>query len=181
MLSAACGFECSMWRAQACMARPVRPVFSQSGVGREAAAMLMWISVVGVLARIQLLRVISRWYVSCDDQQRALWDLEATTFCEQEPAGAWHRHRFWLSVGISSSSSGISRSSSNADVDFSRWCIRAYPTVASDQLLRVAKLRRLVKLERQRFEWSALYQLLGFPGFATSRGYDPAGGAPGGG
>ncbi|KZV43019.1 cyclic nucleotide-gated ion channel 1-like [Dorcoceras hygrometricum] len=47
--------------------------------------MLMWISVVGVLARSQLLRVISCWYVSCDDQQRALRDSEATMFCEQEP------------------------------------------------------------------------------------------------
>ncbi|KZV53973.1 hypothetical protein F511_42238 [Dorcoceras hygrometricum] len=47
--------------------------------------MLMWISVVGVLARIQLLRVISCWYVSWDDQQRALRDFEETMFCEQEP------------------------------------------------------------------------------------------------
>ncbi|KZV32307.1 hypothetical protein F511_22469 [Dorcoceras hygrometricum] len=50
-------------------------------------------------------------------------------------------------------------SSSNANVDFSRWCISAYPAIARDQLL-VSILRRLVKLERQRFEWSALYQLL---------------------
>ncbi|KZV30380.1 F-box/FBD/LRR-repeat protein-like [Dorcoceras hygrometricum] len=27
-----------------------------------------------------------RWYFSCDGQQRALRDSEATTFCEQEPA-----------------------------------------------------------------------------------------------
>ncbi|KZV28707.1 hypothetical protein F511_12575 [Dorcoceras hygrometricum] len=52
----------------------------------EAAAIMTWILVVGVLAHIQLLRVISCWYVSCDDQQRALRDSEATTFCEQEPA-----------------------------------------------------------------------------------------------
>ncbi|KZV42826.1 diacylglycerol kinase 1 [Dorcoceras hygrometricum] len=58
----------------------------------EAAAMLMWISVVEVLAHIQLLRVISCWYVSCDDQQRALRDFEATTFCEQEPAVAVALH-----------------------------------------------------------------------------------------
>ncbi|KZV39525.1 hypothetical protein F511_35742 [Dorcoceras hygrometricum] len=37
------------------------------------------------VARDQILRVISCWYVSCDDQQRALRDSEATTFCEQEP------------------------------------------------------------------------------------------------
>ncbi|KZV54108.1 hypothetical protein F511_28867 [Dorcoceras hygrometricum] len=48
--------------------------------------MLTWISIVGVLARIQLLRVISCCYVSCGDQERALRDLEATTFCVQEPA-----------------------------------------------------------------------------------------------
>ncbi|KZV17137.1 hypothetical protein F511_25740 [Dorcoceras hygrometricum] len=51
----------------------------------EAAAMLTWILVVGVLACIQLLRVISCWYFSCDDQQRDLRNSEATTFCEQEP------------------------------------------------------------------------------------------------
>ncbi|KZV20580.1 Serine/threonine protein kinase [Dorcoceras hygrometricum] len=38
-----------------------------------------------------LLRVISCWYVGCDDQQRALIDSEATTFCEQEPAVAVER------------------------------------------------------------------------------------------
>ncbi|KZV45063.1 hypothetical protein F511_12661 [Dorcoceras hygrometricum] len=38
------------------------------------------------VARDQLLRVISCWYFSCEDQQRALRDSEATTFCEQEPA-----------------------------------------------------------------------------------------------
>ncbi|KZV52870.1 cyclic nucleotide-gated ion channel 1-like [Dorcoceras hygrometricum] len=48
--------------------------------------MLTWISVVGVLAREQLLREISCWHFSCDDQQRALRDSEAATFCEQEPA-----------------------------------------------------------------------------------------------
>ncbi|KZV18396.1 hypothetical protein F511_28403 [Dorcoceras hygrometricum] len=48
--------------------------------------MLTWISVVGVLARNQLLRVIRSWYFSCDDQQRALRDSEETMFCEQEPA-----------------------------------------------------------------------------------------------
>ncbi|KZV27161.1 hypothetical protein F511_21668 [Dorcoceras hygrometricum] len=54
--------------------------------------MLTWISDVGVLARIQLLRetscckVINCWYVSCDDQQRALRDSEATMFCVHEPA-----------------------------------------------------------------------------------------------
>ncbi|KZV19143.1 cyclic nucleotide-gated ion channel 1-like [Dorcoceras hygrometricum] len=38
------------------------------------------------IVRDQLLRVISCWYFSCDDQQRALRDSEATMFCEQEPA-----------------------------------------------------------------------------------------------
>ncbi|KZV58019.1 hypothetical protein F511_39287 [Dorcoceras hygrometricum] len=38
------------------------------------------------VARDRLLRVISCWYFSCDDQQRALRDSEVTTFCEQEPA-----------------------------------------------------------------------------------------------
>ncbi|KZV37013.1 histone-lysine N-methyltransferase ASHH1-like [Dorcoceras hygrometricum] len=38
------------------------------------------------VARDQLLRVISCFYFSCDDQQRALRDSEATTFCVQEPA-----------------------------------------------------------------------------------------------
>ncbi|KZV38432.1 putative (S)-N-methylcoclaurine 3'-hydroxylase isozyme 2-like [Dorcoceras hygrometricum] len=38
------------------------------------------------VARDQLLRVISCWYASCDDQQRALRASEATTFCEQESA-----------------------------------------------------------------------------------------------
>ncbi|KZV17140.1 TMV resistance protein N-like [Dorcoceras hygrometricum] len=38
------------------------------------------------VARDQLLRVISCWYFSCDDQQRALRDSEATAFCDQEPA-----------------------------------------------------------------------------------------------
>ncbi|KZV39131.1 hypothetical protein F511_28942 [Dorcoceras hygrometricum] len=52
----------------------------------EAAAMQTWIPDVGVLARIQLLRVISCWYVSCDDHQIALRDFEATMFCVQEPA-----------------------------------------------------------------------------------------------
>ncbi|KZV52530.1 hypothetical protein F511_31596 [Dorcoceras hygrometricum] len=42
--------------------------------------MLTWIPDVGVLARIQLLRVISCWYLSCGDQQRALRNFEATTF-----------------------------------------------------------------------------------------------------
>ncbi|KZV31196.1 cyclic nucleotide-gated ion channel 1-like [Dorcoceras hygrometricum] len=37
------------------------------------------------VARDQLLREISCWNFSCDDQQRALRDSEATTFCEQEP------------------------------------------------------------------------------------------------
>ncbi|KZV52533.1 cytidine deaminase 1-like [Dorcoceras hygrometricum] len=52
----------------------------------EAAAMLTWIPDVGVLALIQLLRVISCWYVSCVDQQRELRNFEATKFCVQEPA-----------------------------------------------------------------------------------------------
>ncbi|KZV31160.1 hypothetical protein F511_20958 [Dorcoceras hygrometricum] len=69
--------------------------------------MLTWISDVGVLARIQLLRVISCWHVSCGDQQRALRNFEATAFCVQEPA-------------------------------------------------------------------------VGFPGYSTVRGFDPAGGTPGG-
>ncbi|KZV29938.1 hypothetical protein F511_22829 [Dorcoceras hygrometricum] len=123
----------------------------------------------------------------------------------------WRRHRFCL------------RSSSSASLYFNRWCISAYPAVASDQLLRASKLCRLDKLERQPFEWSALYQLLrdlmrcdcwfvnqllvascspywgltlrsiwgccvclpvccsGFPGYSAGRGFDPAGGAPGGG
>ncbi|KZV41879.1 hypothetical protein F511_22795 [Dorcoceras hygrometricum] len=84
--------------------------------------MLTWIPDVGVLARIQLLRVISCWYVSCDDQQRALRDFEAMTFCEQEPVV------------------GFVRSSSNAYVDSRRWCISAYPAVASDQLLEAAAM-----------------------------------------
>ncbi|KZV30256.1 DEAD-box ATP-dependent RNA helicase 16 [Dorcoceras hygrometricum] len=45
-----------------------------------------YISAYPAVARDQVLRVISCWYVSCDDQQRALRDFEATTFCVQEPA-----------------------------------------------------------------------------------------------
>ncbi|KZV23046.1 hypothetical protein F511_25060 [Dorcoceras hygrometricum] len=96
--------------------------------------MLTWISVVGVLARIQLLRVISCWYVSCDDQQRALRDFEAMTFCEQEPA-----------VGFLLSVLGF-----NPEVPLG--CCFCLPVCCS-----------------------------GFPGFAAGRGYNPAGGAPGGG
>ncbi|KZV38808.1 hypothetical protein F511_26772 [Dorcoceras hygrometricum] len=40
------------------------------------------ISAYPAVSRDQLLRVISCWYFSCDDQQRALRDFEATTFCE---------------------------------------------------------------------------------------------------
>ncbi|KZV26414.1 hypothetical protein F511_29212 [Dorcoceras hygrometricum] len=171
--------------------------------------MLMWISVVGVLARIQLLRVI---------------------YC-------------WMFVG----------SSSNADVDFSRWCTSTYPAIASDLLLvsvalhthdhfhfsccsrallllcfltrmrgraaiphshlpagLLALIRRVVNYHsswvgQQQVEllihlvlscspyWGLTLRSLwgcciclpvccsGFPGFAAGRGYDPADGAPGGG
>ncbi|KZV35599.1 cyclic nucleotide-gated ion channel 1-like [Dorcoceras hygrometricum] len=37
------------------------------------------------IARDQQLPEISCWHFSCDDQQRALRDSEATKFCEQEP------------------------------------------------------------------------------------------------
>ncbi|KZV16688.1 hypothetical protein F511_20609 [Dorcoceras hygrometricum] len=73
----------------------------------EAAAMLTWTSDVGVLARIQLFRVISCWYVSCDDH----------------------------GVAIDFARCVLVGSSSNADVDFRRWCISTYPAVPSDQLL----------------------------------------------
>ncbi|KZV36691.1 hypothetical protein F511_14794 [Dorcoceras hygrometricum] len=119
--------------------------------------MLMWISVVGVLARIQLLRVISCWYVSCGDQQRALRNFEVTMFCVQEPA-----------VG----------SSSNADVDFSRWCISVYPAVASDPLLVTDLCCSDLIVAAMCGNYSSE---AGFPGFAAGRGYDPAGGALGGG
>ncbi|KZV21451.1 HXXXD-type acyl-transferase family protein [Dorcoceras hygrometricum] len=73
---------------------------------------------------------------------------------------AWRSHRICLSVGISSwkdISSSI-RNQLMSDRRVSSCCKR--PAVASDQPLRVEKLRRFDKLERQRFEWSALNQLL---------------------
>ncbi|KZV23693.1 hypothetical protein F511_31296 [Dorcoceras hygrometricum] len=99
--------------------------------------MLTWISVVGVLARIQLLRVISCWYVSCDDQQRALRDSKATKFCVQEPA-----------VGFV-------------------WC-------KDESVI-------LVCLYSNQWPLTILRRICCFPGFAAGRGYDQAGGAPGGG
>ncbi|KZV54248.1 hypothetical protein F511_19273 [Dorcoceras hygrometricum] len=61
-------------------------------------------------------------------------------------------------------------------MDFSRWCISAYPVVASDQLL-VADLCCLDVIVAA--VCGDCSSGAGFPGFAAGRGYDPAGGAPG--
>ncbi|KZV24743.1 hypothetical protein F511_34189 [Dorcoceras hygrometricum] len=59
-------------------------------VGSSSSASLdfsrLCISTYPAVARVQLLRVISCWYFSGDDQQRELRDSETMTFCEQEPA-----------------------------------------------------------------------------------------------
>ncbi|KZV18104.1 hypothetical protein F511_19125 [Dorcoceras hygrometricum] len=68
--------------------------------------------------------------------------------------------------------------SSNADVDSRRWCSSAYPAVASDQLLVIDLCCSDLIVAAVCGNYSSE---AGFPGFAAGRGYDPAGGAPGGG
>ncbi|KZV42411.1 hypothetical protein F511_38242 [Dorcoceras hygrometricum] len=77
-------------------------------------------------------------------------------------------------------------SSSSSTLDFSRWCISAYPVVARDQLLRVISCCCSPYWGlTPRSLWGCCVCLpvccSGFPGFAAGRGYDPADGAPGGG
>ncbi|KZV20446.1 hypothetical protein F511_13444 [Dorcoceras hygrometricum] len=76
-------------------------------------------------------------------------------------------------------------------MDFSRWCISERPAVASDKLLVCYcddQQRALRDFEETTFynsdeneSGSVGLLSLRFPGFTAGRGYDPAGGAPGGG
>ncbi|KZV35959.1 hypothetical protein F511_35119 [Dorcoceras hygrometricum] len=113
---------------------------------------------------------------------------------------AWHRHRICLSVRISSwkdiSSSSrnqplservscwyfsrcvLVESSSSSSLDFSRWCISAYPAVARNQLLRVISCWFLIRFLGTPF---VVIVAQNIEGYSTGRGVGPTGGAPGGG
>ncbi|KZV33859.1 isoamylase 2, chloroplastic-like [Dorcoceras hygrometricum] len=65
--------------------------------------------------------------------------------------------------------------SSSASLYFSRWCISAYPAVACDQLLPSA-----VALSFIHSISIISFAIHCFPGYSAGRGFDPAGGAPGG-
>ncbi|KZV17659.1 hypothetical protein F511_25394 [Dorcoceras hygrometricum] len=160
--------------------------------------MLTWISVVGVLARIQLLRVISCWYVSYDDQQRALRDSEATTFCEHDPAvgfvsvfcsGCWFVDQLLVRSAVAmatvlsvksvlaSVSQVIPLAVALTQMEVPKECLRRCRLDVGVELLSVLGFDPEVPL--------GLLCCLpicgsGFPGYSAGRGFDPAGGAPGG-
>ncbi|KZV16900.1 hypothetical protein F511_35310 [Dorcoceras hygrometricum] len=117
----------------------------------------------------------SRWCFSCDGQQRALRDSEATTFCEQEPAvGCVSVFRSGLCIRfvgtpfvvIVAQNIEDTRASGNTALSSPCWDL-------------LATMRRVVNYHSS---WVGSHHApSGNPGFTAGRGFNPAGGASGGG
>ncbi|KZV55004.1 hypothetical protein F511_32743 [Dorcoceras hygrometricum] len=110
------------------------------------------------------------WYFSCDGQQRALSDSEATMFCEQEPAVGFASvflsgyRNYVVLISWNDNVLGVTfsdaRASGNTALSSPCW-----------DLLAICA------------EWltTTVHGLgNGFPGYSAGRGVGPTGGAPGG-
>ncbi|KZV51432.1 hypothetical protein F511_37666 [Dorcoceras hygrometricum] len=112
-----------------------------------------------------------RWYFSCDGQQRALRDSEATKFCEQELATA-----FCLALG-DSAVGVLARIQLLRETSCSTMFCEQEPAVGFASVF-LSGYRNYVVL----ISWNdnVLSGALGIPGFTAGRGFNPDGGAPGG-
>ncbi|KZV47423.1 hypothetical protein F511_21011 [Dorcoceras hygrometricum] len=131
----------------------------------------------------------SRWCFSCDGQQRALRDSEATTFCEQEPAVGFSsvflsgfQTRFLGTPFVVIVAQNIEDARASGDTALSSPC---WDLLAL--MCRVVNYHSSWVGQRQVDLFDAYGIRMwckddrGFPGYSTGRGVGPAGGVPGGG
>ncbi|KZV37702.1 hypothetical protein F511_28624 [Dorcoceras hygrometricum] len=136
-----------------------------------------------------------RWYFSCEGQQRALRNSEATTFCEQEPAVGfaivflcgYRNYVVQLSWKDSVLSGALCTSCFVPDFSGPRCgernrISRLYACCLADFIHALAYhfLQLLQPLFRCFVVVAVLFLPGCIPGFTAGRGFNPAGGSPGG-
>ncbi|KZV52376.1 hypothetical protein F511_32599 [Dorcoceras hygrometricum] len=155
------------WKDISCRGRDICSGFASSMSNRVSCWYFRSCVLVGSSSNADV--DFRRWCFSCDGQQRALRDSEATTFCEQEPA-----------IGFDARASG------NTALSSPYWDL-------------LAPMRRVVNYhsswvgQRCSPYWGltpmslwglvcfvCLCLISGIPGFTAAHGFNPAGGVPGG-